>query len=368
MKKVSVLVMFVLLFSYVFPSAKVDAKKFPDVKQYLEEVDYLSERSIIRGYEDGLYRPENPLTRLHAIKILLDAIEITDFTAPNPNFTDMNPKSYGYKEVAKAVQLGIISGKTAKDGTKFFDPDNHLTRGQMAKVIVESKKLAIKQTTFFLDVPPSDGFHDYISTLASERITGGYADGTYRPANNISRLHFAVFVARMLEDRFKPSEVNKAPSFLKDRTKTYSWIYYDDGEVIETKLQKSDLEYSGPSSWDLWKEQDGASEGYFIANESEKGLFEIGCRYFDRIVCESYGEEPSPELHYPLYVGKKWGLNSTSRTVVSISQEVSIRAKIYKNVIEVKDADGWHYFYAPNVGLIRTVDNGHVFAELVELN
>lgn len=363
--------LFVILFVFMCgPIQLVQAKEktFPDVLQYVDEINYLTERNIIRGYEDGTFRPTNSLTRLHAVQILLKAQGITDFTAPDPNLTDMKPTSYGYAEVAKAVELGIISGKIGADGKRYFDPSNYLTRGQMAKVVVEAAKLPKQTTTLFLDVLPTDGFHDYISTLAAERITGGYEDGTYRPANRISRQHFAVFVARMLDDRFKPSVVNKAPSFLMDTSKTYTWMYNDDGEIIETTLRKSTLAYKGAPGWDLWKEAVGGSEGYFIVTENESGLFETACRYVDEIVCEPFDDTPSPELDYPLYNGKKWTSNElVSYTVVSTNRTVTTKATTFKNVVEVKDSDGWTYFYAPKVGLVKTVDNGVTFAELVKL-
>ena len=43
--------------------------------------------------------------------------------APNPGLMDMKPSDYGYEEVAKAIEIGFIGGKTdLKTGKKFFDP------------------------------------------------------------------------------------------------------------------------------------------------------------------------------------------------------------------------------------------------------
>jgi len=89
-----------------------------------------------------------------------------------------------------------------KNRTKYFDPGSSLTRGQMAKTMAEAGKLSIKNKTYFTDVLPTNGFHDYISTLAEERITVGFKDGTYQPNISVSRQHFAVFLARMLNEQF----------------------------------------------------------------------------------------------------------------------------------------------------------------------
>ena len=133
MKKIGLFALFFTLAFSLMALSKADAATFPDVKQYKEEIQYLNDRGIIQGYEDGMFRPEQALTRLEAVQTLLKAKEVTDLAAPNPNFTDMTPGKKGYEEVAKAVQLGIISGKTAKNGTKYFDPTgsvNTWTNGQ----------------------------------------------------------------------------------------------------------------------------------------------------------------------------------------------------------------------------------------------
>ena len=141
MKKVSLFLLTLVFTFSLMPLKEVKAAGFSDVLKYKEEINYLTERGIIRGFEDGTFGPTKPLTRLQAVQMLLKAKGITDFTAPNPLMTDMTPGKYGYEEVAKAVQLGIISGKTAKDGSKYFDSGNHLTRGQMAKILVEADRL-----------------------------------------------------------------------------------------------------------------------------------------------------------------------------------------------------------------------------------
>ena len=366
-----VLTAIIVTFIHV-PISNAETVRFPDVQQYEEEIRYLTDKNIIRGYLDGTFGPTKPLTRLQAVQMLLKAKGITDFTAPNPQLTDMTLEKYGYGEVAKAVELGIISGKTALNGTKYFDPGSYLTRGQMAKVIVEADKLPLTQTTYFLDVPSTSGFHDYISTLAGERITGGYEDGTYKPTNTVSRQHFAVFVARMLDDKFKPASVNETPSFIPDKSKAYSWEYYDDGEVIRSISRYSKMAYDGVSGWDLWKETVGDSAGYYIVMENNSGSYEITCVDIGVVSCETPNGGPYVALKYPLETGGEWGsllnkYDSSVYTITSTNETISTKAGIFRNVVEVKDSNGWVYYYVPNIGLVKTVDNGITFAELVKL-
>lgn len=195
-----------LLIFTIQPIQSVQAAKgFSDVTLYKDEITYLTDKNIITGYQDGTFKPERNLNRLQAVTMILREKGITDFTSPNPNFTDLKPGNYGYEIVAKAVELGFIGGKTAPDGSKYFDGNASLTRGQMSKILAEGYGLKKTKDVKFTDVPSSNGFKDYISTLATENITTGYADGSFKPAATLSRAHFAVFMARMLDDSFKPA-------------------------------------------------------------------------------------------------------------------------------------------------------------------
>lgn len=278
----------------------------------------------------------------------------------------MKPGSYGYQEVAKAVQLGIISGKIAKNGTKYFDPSNQLTRGQMAKVIVEAAPLKLSNTTVFSDVPTSNGFHDYISTLATKRITGGYIDGTYQPNKPISRAHFAVFVARMLNDEFRPDKVNTAPKYIFDKTKTYTTEENFFGPGLSSKAT-----YLGSNaSWDIWEIlTTNEDPQYLLYKEDTTGLYSNFC--FDKkgTNCEN---TIFTELKYPLKVGKGWKdpvniLERQTFTVVSLNQTINTKAGTFKNVVEVKTSFGFTHFYAPNIGIIRTDYNGNQASALTSV-
>ncbi|WP_394141280.1 S-layer homology domain-containing protein [Cytobacillus oceanisediminis] len=199
----SVLVFVSLIFSSVIPSF---AQSFSDVTSYEEEIGFLTSRGIIKGYPDGTFKPKNPIKRIQAVQMILREMGIEDFTAPDPNFRDMEQGDYGYEEVSKAVSLGFIGGKTdVATGEKFFDPNGTLTRAQMAKILVEAYRLSGSYPYNFIDVAQDNWAYHYVSALAGQNITTGYPDFSFKPNTKLSRQHFAVFMARMLNDEFKPN-------------------------------------------------------------------------------------------------------------------------------------------------------------------
>jgi hypothetical protein len=102
------------------------------------------------------------------------------------NFSDVHPSDYFYEDVRCVYCLGAVSGYA--DGT--FRPFNNTTRGQMSKIITIALQIPIVTPTgtpTFNDVPPGSPFYDWIETLAALNIVSGYADGSFRPNNYVTR-------------------------------------------------------------------------------------------------------------------------------------------------------------------------------------
>ena len=109
------------------------AKEFTDDEElnYKEAVDVISEISVVDGYEDGSFKPQNTLTRGAAAKIICNLI--------------LGPTT--------AAELHA-------------------------------------DTAPYKDVPTSNTFSGYIAYCAKEGIISGYADGTFRPAGTLTGYAF----------------------------------------------------------------------------------------------------------------------------------------------------------------------------------
>ncbi|MGX2959504.1 S-layer homology domain-containing protein [Peribacillus sp. JNUCC 23] len=203
-KLFSVMAALILLLS-IIPKVEA-ASSFKDVTTYKDEIEFLTSKGIIKGYDGGYFKPNDAIKRLQAVQMILREKGITNFDAPNPGFIDVKSGDYGYGEIAKAVQLGIISGKTNSKGQKYFDPFAPLTRGQMAKIFTLAYSLKGSYPADFKDINKSSETYGYVSSLAANGITTGYEDGTFKPNVQLSRQHFSAFMARYLDDKFKPAK------------------------------------------------------------------------------------------------------------------------------------------------------------------
>lgn len=359
MKKLAFFLISIFIAWSAVPYSNASASVFPDVQNYEAEIGYLVDHNILTGYTDGTFKPQKELTRLQGVRVLLKAKGVTDLTAPDPGMTDMTPTTYGYQEVAKAVQLGIISGKTNSDNTKYFDPTGKLTRAQMAKIIVNAMNYPVNDLYKFRDVSKSNGFYNHISTLAAEKITTGYTDRTFKPARTVSREHFSVFVARMLNSTFQQAPMSL--SFLMDKDLVYSWITVENGNTDYSTSTYVGLYTAGPYTWPLWHNNRSIGTDSFLNEEDSNGLY------------TAYPESHIyTDLVYPLYDGQTFGdpndnIDNTTYTVISINRTMTTAAGSFTHVVEVVDSIGNTIYYAPNIGEIMRTWQGNNYKELINL-
>ncbi|RXI96581.1 hypothetical protein DS745_23035 [Anaerobacillus alkaliphilus] len=232
-RKFKNLLMFFLVIIIVQPLLVMETKAstiFPDVSSFRSEILFLNKRGVIGGYPNGNFGPNENLKRVDAILMIMRELDIPLSGAPNPNFKDVPTNHRGYLPIAKATQLGIISG----DGKGSFHPDGLLTRGQMAKILVNAFELKGEYRSNFNDVSKSHIFYDNIQVLAAHNITRGFPDGSFKPSQHITRAHFAAFMSRLLNDDFKTissKDQSLQDIIVHEQSVVMIELYDEDGEL-----------------------------------------------------------------------------------------------------------------------------------------
>lgn len=100
-------------------------------------------------------------------------------------FADIPYASKYYEAAAKLSELGIMAGY--EDNT--FKPQNTLTRGEAAAIIVRLLKLDDEITegeTMFADVPENHWASGYINEAVGNGIINGQGDGTFAPEEEVT--------------------------------------------------------------------------------------------------------------------------------------------------------------------------------------
>lgn len=122
------------------------------------------------------------LSRGEAAIRLAEALKL-DTSDTNSPFIDVKPDSK-YAGATTALQkLNIFVG----DENGKFNPGSPMTRGQLAKVLVEAYNLELNpnfEAFYFSDVPMNHWAYQYIAILSSNGFVSGKADGTFGVEEN----------------------------------------------------------------------------------------------------------------------------------------------------------------------------------------
>ena len=108
-----------------------------------------------------------------------------DPNAPVAGFVDVHADDWFAKDVLFLAQLEVLGGYA--DGT--FRPASNVTRAEFAKMVCQASgwELIHPATPSFSDVPSSNWAYDYIETAKAHGVISGYPDGLFKPNNNITR-------------------------------------------------------------------------------------------------------------------------------------------------------------------------------------
>ena len=168
--------------------------------QYATEINFLLNKGVITGYPDGTFKPDNYVTRQEAATIIGRAKGL-DNTKRTTSFPDVDPASFASGYIQSAYEAGIITGYV--DHT--FRPTNPITRGEMAYLLQRAFNLNKASNVYFADLSGTGSQYDVIDRIATAGLTNGFPDGTYRPEVPITRVQYALFVARGLNQEFRVS-------------------------------------------------------------------------------------------------------------------------------------------------------------------
>lgn len=175
------------------------SKTFKDVSKNNVNYDIIhqmAEQNIINGYEGGLFKPAETLSRKHTAALISRAVQdlpkAKDFVMPK----DLTAKNPYYNDIKRLMEADLLQ----VDSKGNINPNQPLTRAEMAKILVTAFELKIKAHYDFADTIEGDAeTRDYVRALYSNGITTGYLeDSTFRPEQSLTRQQFAVFMHRSI--------------------------------------------------------------------------------------------------------------------------------------------------------------------------
>ena len=189
-----------------------------------EDIDWLVEKGITKGFPDGTYRPYSEITRCDMAAFLrrfAAASGKTDAATWTPSEEDWNKFSDVTKETDHAEDiLWLAHTKITfgfKDGS--FKPYANITRCDMAAFLnriynkiqydadiqeninnVLVNPASDMPSIKFTDVDSTTDHYFDIQCIAAMNITTGYPDGSFRPYDSVVRCDMAAFLHRTFNE------------------------------------------------------------------------------------------------------------------------------------------------------------------------
>ncbi len=133
----------------VDPFENVESAPFFDVPLYAWYVPYIKrakELGLINGYPDGSFKPDEPINKVEAIKILMAGFQfdLGSVGQRTDDFNDILTWEWYFPSVNFAVQHRLVDGIRLPNGTIQYDtfgPGRQMKRGEMAKLAVKAIEL-----------------------------------------------------------------------------------------------------------------------------------------------------------------------------------------------------------------------------------
>lgn len=183
---------------------------FNDIQEAEWAAAYIAKmkaKNVFQGFEDGTFRPNQPVTRAEAIVTAVRLLGLeNEAKAKSPDtklhFRDAAlidkkfPWAKGY--IIVALENGLFD---ASEDT--VQPDKPASRIWVASLLVKSlglKEEALREMTKIPNFTDADqipaGSIGYVNVAVEKRVVSGYPDGTFQPNKNVTRAEMAALLDR----------------------------------------------------------------------------------------------------------------------------------------------------------------------------
>lgn len=129
--------------------------------------------------------------------VIASAFSIGAVSAEEASFKDVPTSHPFFEEIEHLFAAKVVEGDTSGN----FNPASEVTRGQLAKMLVNALTLTADSEDYnsFKDVPSSHMFYEPISILSALNIAQGTTVETFNPDATVTREQAALFISRALQ-------------------------------------------------------------------------------------------------------------------------------------------------------------------------
>jgi glucose/arabinose dehydrogenase len=199
---------------------------------FFGHITWLAEQGIATGFADGGFHPTAPISRAAMAAFLYRVAGEPAFDPPTTaTFTDVSTRHRFATEVEWLASEGITTGYD--DGT--FRPTAATSRQAMAAYLHRASGAPSSEppaTPTFPDVPSTGEAFLEVEWLVAEQVATGFADGGFHPLEPVSRQAMAAFVFRQ---QHRAPTLVVDPTFVTGRERPWDLAWTPDGALLFTE-------------------------------------------------------------------------------------------------------------------------------------
>jgi len=199
-------------------------------------------KAYIFGYADGTFRPDNNMSRAEAAAIFARLIseQKGEKISGKSNFNDVSKNEWYSDYIGYLSKYGIIKGYS----NSTFRPDDNVSRAEFVAMTVRFNSLFndVKKGSYtvkYTDVATNYWAYSDVAYAKHAGWLNGYADGTFKGDNAITRAEVVTVVNRTTGRKADESYITKNVSVLNkftDIRNNSMWYYADVMEAANTHI------------------------------------------------------------------------------------------------------------------------------------
>ena len=239
-----------LLLTSVSSALAKDYTDIPDDYWAAEEIEDVVTKQIIPLYGDNTFRPLERVPRVDWTGWLLKALGLSNapITA-EPAYSDVTMATYGYSDIARSDQFGLIYGYT--DGE--FKPQRFITKCETASIMshitkdTEVDASVVKQFADYEQIP-GWGVLPFSKAIKYGLYVNYPLETELNPNRELNRAEAAVLLARLMkalglvEDQYKAEEPAEEPVAEEPAEYVLSVEHLDDyGKAVVDRVSITNL-------------------------------------------------------------------------------------------------------------------------------
>ena len=170
-------------------SEMLQASSFVDVGEDDDNfvaINFLKNNEIVRGYPDGSFKPESPVSRVEALKFIYEGLNKEVRTRVVLEFTDTDSKAWYARYIEAAQKENVVKGYPGN----VFKPSNSVTRAEFVKMLVlaagYNAESYVTTKGNFSDVKKGDWYYNFVA-LARDKNLISSNSGLFRPNEAMTR-------------------------------------------------------------------------------------------------------------------------------------------------------------------------------------